>query len=102
MLNDGYLSGRNLTACSFAAESFKFLSDQPLTVVFVMCLGIPCAVCELKPDDAAIIEIGGIKKETSLALVKDVELAPPRRGDSNPSREPAARRFVFGASDDRD
>ena len=37
-----------------------------------MCLAIPCKVCELKPDDAAIIEVGGIKKEISLALVEDV------------------------------
>ena len=37
-----------------------------------MCLAIPCRVCELKADDAAIIEVGGIKKEISLALVDDV------------------------------
>ena len=39
-----------------------------------MCLAIPCKVCELKPDDAAIIEVGGIKKEISLALVEDVQV----------------------------
>ena len=37
-----------------------------------MCLAIPCKVCELKSGDAAIIEVGGIKKEISLALVEDV------------------------------
>lgn len=37
-----------------------------------MCLAIPCKVCELKSDDAAIIEVGGIRKEISLALVDDV------------------------------
>ena len=37
-----------------------------------MCLAIPCKVCELKSADAAVIEVGGIKKEISLALVDDV------------------------------
>lgn len=37
-----------------------------------MCLAIPCKVCELKPNDAAVIEVGGIRKEISLALVDDV------------------------------
>ena len=41
-----------------------------------MCLAIPCKVCELKPDvgagESAIIEVGGIRKEISLALVDDV------------------------------
>lgn len=37
-----------------------------------MCLAIPCKVCELKDNDAAIIEVGGIRKEISLALVEDV------------------------------
>jgi len=37
-----------------------------------MCLAIPCKVCELKSGDAAVIEVGGIRKEISLALVDDV------------------------------
>lgn len=37
-----------------------------------MCLAIPCKVCELKANDAAVIEVGGIRKEISLALVEDV------------------------------
>jgi hydrogenase expression/formation protein HypC len=41
-----------------------------------MCLAIPCKVCQLKPDvgagESAIIEVGGIRKEISLALVDDV------------------------------
>lgn len=37
-----------------------------------MCLAIPCKVCELKSNDGAIIEVGGIRKEISLALVDDV------------------------------
>ncbi|HET6719650.1 MAG TPA: HypC/HybG/HupF family hydrogenase formation chaperone [Rhodocyclaceae bacterium] len=37
-----------------------------------MCLAIPCKVCELRADDTAVIEVGGIRKEISLALVEDV------------------------------
>ena len=37
-----------------------------------MCLAIPCKVCELKPDDVAAVEVGGIRKEISLALVDGV------------------------------
>jgi hydrogenase expression/formation protein HypC len=37
-----------------------------------MCLAIPCKVCELKADDAAIVEVGGIRKEISLSLVDGV------------------------------
>jgi hydrogenase expression/formation protein HypC len=37
-----------------------------------MCLAIPCKVCELKADDAAVVEVGGIRKEISLALVDGV------------------------------
>lgn len=39
-----------------------------------MCLAIPCKVCELKAGDAAIVEVGGIRKEISLALVDGVEV----------------------------
>lgn len=37
-----------------------------------MCLAIPCKVVQLKADDAAIVEVGGIRKEISLSLVEDV------------------------------
>ena len=37
-----------------------------------MCLAIPCKVCELKAGDAAVVEVGGIRKEISLALVDGV------------------------------
>ena len=37
-----------------------------------MCLAIPCKIVELKADDAAIVEVGGIRKEISLSLVDDV------------------------------
>jgi hydrogenase expression/formation protein HypC len=37
-----------------------------------MCLAIPCKVCQLKAGDAAVVEVGGIRKEISLALVDGV------------------------------
>lgn len=37
-----------------------------------MCLALPCRVVELGDGDSAVIEISGVKKEISLALVSDV------------------------------
>jgi hydrogenase expression/formation protein HypC len=37
-----------------------------------MCLAIPARVVELLGDDLATIDLGGVRKETSLALVDDV------------------------------
>ncbi|MRR51835.1 MAG: HypC/HybG/HupF family hydrogenase formation chaperone [Rhodocyclaceae bacterium] len=37
-----------------------------------MCLAIPAQVVELLPDDQALIDLGGVRKEVSLALVSDV------------------------------
>ena len=37
-----------------------------------MCLAIPAKIVELLPDDQARIELGGVRKEVSLALVEDV------------------------------
>ena len=37
-----------------------------------MCLAVPARIVELLPGDNAVIELGGIRKETSLALVEDV------------------------------
>jgi hydrogenase expression/formation protein HypC len=37
-----------------------------------MCLAIPARVVELKEDDQAIIDLAGVRKEISLALVDDV------------------------------
>jgi hydrogenase expression/formation protein HypC len=37
-----------------------------------MCLAIPALVVELLPDDMARIELDGVRKEISLALVEDV------------------------------
>lgn len=37
-----------------------------------MCLAIPCRVVELRDDEEAVVEVGGIRKQISLALVEDV------------------------------
>ncbi|MEW5880593.1 MAG: HypC/HybG/HupF family hydrogenase formation chaperone [Pseudomonadota bacterium] len=37
-----------------------------------MCLALPVRVVELKGGDAAIVDLGGIRKEISLALVDGV------------------------------
>lgn len=37
-----------------------------------MCLAVPVRVVELRGSEAAIVDLGGIRKEVSLALVDDV------------------------------
>jgi hydrogenase expression/formation protein HypC len=37
-----------------------------------MCLAIPVRIEELQADDMALVDIGGIKKAISIALVDDV------------------------------
>jgi len=37
-----------------------------------MCLAVPALVTELGAGEAAIVELGGVRKEISLALVEDV------------------------------
>lgn len=37
-----------------------------------MCLAIPAKVVELLPGDQAIIDLGGVRKDVSLALVEGV------------------------------
>ncbi|MBK9244229.1 MAG: HypC/HybG/HupF family hydrogenase formation chaperone [Burkholderiales bacterium] len=37
-----------------------------------MCLAVPVRVVELRGSDAAIVDLGGIRKEVSIALVDDV------------------------------
>ena len=37
-----------------------------------MCLAIPAKVVELRDGDQAIIDLGGVRKEVSLALVEGV------------------------------
>lgn len=39
-----------------------------------MCLAIPVRVVELAADDAAIVDLGGIRKPISLALVDGVQV----------------------------
>jgi hydrogenase expression/formation protein HypC len=39
-----------------------------------MCLAIPARVVELSGDETAVVEVGGVKKEVSLALIEDVAL----------------------------
>jgi len=38
-----------------------------------MCLAIPARVVELRAADQAIVDLGGVRKEISLALVEGVE-----------------------------
>ena len=37
-----------------------------------MCLAIPCQVVELRDNEQAVIEVAGVRKLISLALVDDV------------------------------
>ena len=37
-----------------------------------MCLAIPAQVVELRDNDQAVIDLAGVRKEISLALVDDV------------------------------
>jgi hydrogenase expression/formation protein HypC len=37
-----------------------------------MCLAIPAKLVEIRPNDQAIVELGGIRKEISIALVPGV------------------------------
>jgi hydrogenase expression/formation protein HypC len=39
-----------------------------------MCLAIPAKLVELLPNDQAIVNLGGIRKEVSIALVPGVVL----------------------------
>jgi len=39
-----------------------------------MCLAIPARVAELLANEAAIVDLGGVRKEISLALVEDVQV----------------------------
>jgi hydrogenase expression/formation protein HypC len=39
-----------------------------------MCLAIPARVAEILENDAAIVDLGGVRKEISLALVEGVEV----------------------------
>lgn len=39
-----------------------------------MCLAIPALVVELLPDAQAVVDLGGIRKEISVALVTEVQV----------------------------
>jgi hydrogenase expression/formation protein HypC len=39
-----------------------------------MCLAIPARLVELRPDDQAVVDLVGIRKEISIALVADVRV----------------------------
>lgn len=39
-----------------------------------MCLAVPAEVLELKEDELALIDIGGVRKDVSLMLVDGVEV----------------------------
>jgi len=37
-----------------------------------MCLAIPARIVELQDNDTAIVDLGGVRKDVSLALLEDV------------------------------
>lgn len=39
-----------------------------------MCLAMPARVVELLPDDNALVDLGGVRKEISLSLVDDIAI----------------------------
>lgn len=39
-----------------------------------MCLAIPARVVEVRPDSKAVIDLGGVRKEVSTALIDSVAL----------------------------
>lgn len=39
-----------------------------------MCLAIPALVVELRDGDNAVVDLAGVRKEISLALVENVEI----------------------------
>lgn len=39
-----------------------------------MCLAIPARIVELQDNDQAIVDLGGVRKEVSVALVEDVQV----------------------------
>lgn len=39
-----------------------------------MCLAIPVRVVEVRPDQKAVVDLAGVRKEISTALIEDVQL----------------------------
>ena len=40
-----------------------------------MCLAMPVRLIEKRGDDLGVVELGGVKKEISLALIDDADVA---------------------------
>lgn len=39
-----------------------------------MCLALPARIAELRENELGIVDLGGVRKEISLALVEDVQV----------------------------
>jgi hydrogenase expression/formation protein HypC len=39
-----------------------------------MCLALPAQVVQLLPNDQAVVDLGGVRKEISIALVPDCQV----------------------------
>ena len=39
-----------------------------------MCLALPARIVELRENELGIVDLGGVRKEISLALVEDVQV----------------------------
>ena len=39
-----------------------------------MCLALPARVVELRPGDLAVVDLGGVRKEVSVALVPEARV----------------------------
>jgi hydrogenase expression/formation protein HypC len=39
-----------------------------------MCLAIPARIVEIQDEENAIVDLGGVRKEVSIALVEDVHV----------------------------
>lgn len=39
-----------------------------------MCLALPARVVELRENENGVVELGGVRKQVSLALVEDVQV----------------------------
>jgi len=58
-----------------------------------MCLALPVRVIELKADDMAVVDAGGVRKEISVALVEGNSAAAtptPSPATASPTCCPAA------------
>lgn len=39
-----------------------------------MCLALPARIIELRPDDLCLVDLGGVRKEISLALIDGAQV----------------------------